>query len=401
MWRRLTITNGTSQGLFIVVAIVIFGIFVAMSQILFGSTLTNGITNIFEQALDMSESELTEDGRVIVNFEDDNLKSAVIEELETKYGIVVENGEVTEDDMKQVVTLDLRGKNVGRLHGLEHARNMVTLNLSNNNLTAINVLTNLINLRNLDLDGNEIEDISPLANITSLERVKLSNNKIKDIPNLDNLTNLIDLDVTGNELSKDSDTYLDSLDGVEVSKDEWVAPPLEPAPASDFTYIIENNRITITGYIGSETEIRIPETIFENYPRQVARIGAGAFRDSNLTRVDLPDNLTSIGPDAFRGGSLEHIVIPDSVVTIENYAFWENYATKITLGESVETIGHWAFARNRFSDVYFPDSVSVIGNEAFYYNTNLESVELPTGVDYQPSNAQFPSFLSQVTITFR
>ncbi len=45
-------TNGTSQGLFIVVAIVIFGIFVGLSYTVFGSNggLTDGLQNLFYKA---------------------------------------------------------------------------------------------------------------------------------------------------------------------------------------------------------------------------------------------------------------------------------------------------------------------------------------------------------------
>ncbi len=45
-------TNGTSQGLFIVVAIVIFGIFVGMSYVVFGDTLTPALSNIFMESID-------------------------------------------------------------------------------------------------------------------------------------------------------------------------------------------------------------------------------------------------------------------------------------------------------------------------------------------------------------
>ncbi len=43
-------TEGTSQGLFVVVAIVIFGIFIGLSYTLFGDTLKPALVNLFEQA---------------------------------------------------------------------------------------------------------------------------------------------------------------------------------------------------------------------------------------------------------------------------------------------------------------------------------------------------------------
>lgn len=40
-------TNGTSQGLFIVVAIIIFGIFIAISYLLFRNTLKPSLSTIY------------------------------------------------------------------------------------------------------------------------------------------------------------------------------------------------------------------------------------------------------------------------------------------------------------------------------------------------------------------
>lgn len=48
-------TNGTSQGLFIVVAIVIFGIFVLLSQTLFGDQLSNGLVGLFDDSIEQVE----------------------------------------------------------------------------------------------------------------------------------------------------------------------------------------------------------------------------------------------------------------------------------------------------------------------------------------------------------
>lgn len=51
-------TNGGSQGLFILVAVVIFGIFVFMSYLLFRDTLKPNLSNVFEDGLVQSEDIL-------------------------------------------------------------------------------------------------------------------------------------------------------------------------------------------------------------------------------------------------------------------------------------------------------------------------------------------------------
>ena len=52
-------TDGTSQGLFIVVAIVIFGIFVVMAYILFEDTLSPALASMFTTATEQSAERLT------------------------------------------------------------------------------------------------------------------------------------------------------------------------------------------------------------------------------------------------------------------------------------------------------------------------------------------------------
>lgn len=58
-------TDGTSQGLFIVVAIVIFGIFTVLAYILFEDTLSPAMASMFTEATEKSEKQLRIDGRLI------------------------------------------------------------------------------------------------------------------------------------------------------------------------------------------------------------------------------------------------------------------------------------------------------------------------------------------------
>ena len=51
-------TDGASQGLFVIVAVVIFGIFVLIAYILFRETLQPKLAGIFKNATDTAESSL-------------------------------------------------------------------------------------------------------------------------------------------------------------------------------------------------------------------------------------------------------------------------------------------------------------------------------------------------------
>ena len=79
--------------------------------------------------------------------------------------------------------------------------------------------------------------------------------------------------------------------------------------ASDFEYTSGTNGITITGYTGISTIVKIPEQIGG---RDVVAIAASAFANqTNLTSVVVPDSVESIGLGAFKGcDSLESISLP-------------------------------------------------------------------------------------------
>ena len=65
----------------------------------------------------------------------------------------------------------------------------------------------------------------------------------------------------------------------------------------DFTYEINGESVTITGYTGSEGNVTIPSEI-DGKP--VTAIGERAFSHNNtLTSVAIPDSVTSIGVKAF------------------------------------------------------------------------------------------------------
>ncbi len=83
-------TNGTSQGLFVVVAIIIFGIFVLISYMLFKDNLKPTLANIFtdglEQAKDSLANSQNKDSTDITGREDENYLYAKIREADESIG---------------------------------------------------------------------------------------------------------------------------------------------------------------------------------------------------------------------------------------------------------------------------------------------------------------------------
>jgi subtilisin family serine protease/Leucine-rich repeat (LRR) protein len=128
-----------------------------------------------------------------VNFADENLKTAVEDEL----GII----NPTIRDMWNLTSLQATYSSISSLDGLEHARNIEFLDLSGNNIQDISPLTYLVNLRNLNLYNNEIVDILPLFNKKNLQTLDLQENNVSDISALEGISSLVYLILSSNPIS--------------------------------------------------------------------------------------------------------------------------------------------------------------------------------------------------------
>ena len=214
----------------------------------------------------------------IVNFKDENLKSAILEDAGNDYDIN-KDGELSIEEMKKIDNLGyLAGKGITDLTGLEYAINVEYIDLSNfeieegaelNNITDISPLKNLTKLTFLQLNGNGIEDISALSDLTNLENLYLPHNKIKDIKPLEKLVNLRNLSLAYNEIEN-----ISSLK--ELTKLEYLS--LCNNHISDFTPI---NNLKIT-----DLDIE-NQTVKENVVQSVIKeeIKTGIKLDTNTSVV--------------------------------------------------------------------------------------------------------------------
>ena len=98
--------------------------------------------------------------------------------------------------------------------------------------------------------------------------------------------------------------------------------PEPPAPAAVPDFTVQDGAVTVTRCTlrpGGSGIVTIPESV-GGLP--VTRIADGAFRDTAVTAVTLPDTLTEIGWFAFSGCALlEAVTLPASVTDIGYGAF--------------------------------------------------------------------------------
>ena len=91
--------------------------------------------------------------------------------------------------------------------------------------------------------------------------------------------------------------------------------------------------------------------------------------------------VTSIG-DAFRNTDITSIIIPDNVTNIGSYAFYNcaNLNT-ITMSNSLTAIGNEAFGQCvSLTNMTLPDTITTIGDMAFSECTNLQNINIPNGI---------------------
>ena len=139
--------------------------------------------------------------------------------------------------------------------------------------------------------------------------------------------------------------------------------------ADDKGYIIFKN--IIFQYLGSETDIVIPEGILE--------IGEFAFyENTQIKSVKLPKSLISIGDGAFRG--CLGLADKDGFVIVKNILFDYIGTTKnvvIPSGVTEISTGVTFFDKGKIETAYIPDSVTKIPQNMFRYCNSLKTVRLP------------------------
>lgn len=236
--------------------------------------------------------------------------------------------------------------------------------------------------------------------------------------------NAVDEHTTENEeIQTESVMNDDSNIDTDENKDEVIDAVEEPfdwstlsvASEEDFEWEeIYPGVVTIKGYLGLETDIKVPATLdgktvleisdgaFDGYDKEIGlrsidfrdtslnNIGPNAFSDCyDLERVALPDMPTgSIKTNPFLGCiSLSEIILGEgselemvdgmvydgTILILRVPAFAD---TDVTIREGTTEIYHKAFVNNNVVNVTMPDSVVSVDGSIFEGCTGLESIML-------------------------
>ncbi len=115
-------------------------------------------------------------------------------------------------------------------------------------------------------------------------------------------------------------------------------------------------------------------------PQSVKVIGAGAFKDSNIKSITISAGVTTLFADTFNGASslkTVNFAQGSQLKTIENGCFRFNSALEsINLPNGLETIGAANFNGAAFTSITIPNSVKVIGENVFTQCYSLAEVNI-------------------------
>lgn len=162
-----------------------------------------------------------------------------------------------------------------------------------------------------------------------------------------------------------------------ASSDDTPSTGGNEASASDFEYTVENGGVTITKYLGTETELVLPSQI---EGKDVKKLGFSFLRSKEekaVTSLVMSDTITELNADLFQGNyALKSITFSKGLKTIAKRVCQDASALEtIILPDGLEVIEHAAFNNcDALKSIVIPDSVKECSVNSFYACDSLETM---------------------------
>ena len=149
------------------------------------------------------------------------------------------------------------------------------------------------------------------------------------------------------------------------------------SPAENFEYSIENNAITIDKYIGTNSDVAIPNYI-QDLP--VTKLGIDAFRYTPVVNLYIPENVEFIPAETFFDSQcLTHIIVDNNnpfLKSVDGVLYNKNVTkillyprkksgTSFSILDGVIEIGRFTFYKSNLLQVILHDTLTIIGDGSF------------------------------------
>ena len=110
-----------------------------------------------------------------------------------------------------------------------------------------------------------------------------------------------------------------------------------------------------------------------------------SFASYGITEYELPNTIQTIGFNVFCGKTnIKHIGLPQTLKTIEGGAFENTGLTNVIIPEGVTEIHDWAFRSNNYLEsIHFPNTLNFLGQTVVGMSPNLRKI---TGKFSSPDN---------------
>ena len=178
----------------------------------------------------------------------------------------------------------------------------------------------------------------------------------------------------------------------------------ETVTVDNIRYYIDNGEATIAMQDEALSgDIAIPESI-TNKGRSytVVRATNGAFQNSDITSITLPNSITSLGNNCFSlCNNLISVKLPDNITSLGDYTFQScNKLSSIKLPSTLTSLGEYCFSHcDGLTSLLLPNSITTLGEGCFMGCENIETITLPSNITSLPANCFFLcKELSEITL---